>query len=128
MLFPHAFWGGLDMFGRVAPAVGQRGEFFLFYSYATISGGALLAALVAGDAADDFESADPKESAAEVLRVLRGMYGPKGVNVPAPLQVCHTQFAFSRRMIDFANALVGELLLLAHQHGTPFSSTYNAAL
>ena len=38
MLFPHAFWSGQDMFGRIAPSVGQRGEFFLFYSYANISG------------------------------------------------------------------------------------------
>ena len=38
MLFPHAFWSGQDMFGRIAPSVGQRGEFFLFYSYAHISG------------------------------------------------------------------------------------------
>ena len=38
MLFPHAFWSGQDMFGRITPSVGQRGEFFLFYSYAHISG------------------------------------------------------------------------------------------
>ena len=37
-------------------------------------GGALLAALVAGDSAEDFEREDPKESARKVLRVLRGMY------------------------------------------------------
>ncbi len=87
MLFPRSFWGGLDMFGRIAPSVDQRGEFFLFYSYAHISGGALLAALVAGDSAEGFEQEDPKESARKVLRVLRGMYAPKGINIPAPLQV-----------------------------------------
>ena len=52
-----------------------------------MSAGALLAALVAGDAAEDFERADPKESARKVLEVLRSMFAPKGVNVPAPLQV-----------------------------------------
>ena len=88
MLFPRSFWGGLDMFGRIAPSVDQRGEFFLFYSYTHISGGALLAALVAGDSAEGFEQEDPKESARKVLRVLRGMYAPKGINVPAPLQAC----------------------------------------
>ena len=40
MLFPHSFWGGLDMFGRIAPCVAHRGEYFLFYSYTHISGGA----------------------------------------------------------------------------------------
>ena len=49
--------------------------------------GALLAALVAGDAAERFERADPKESARKVLEVLRSMFAPKGVNIPAPLQV-----------------------------------------
>ena len=39
MLFPHSFWGGLDMFGRIAPCVARRGEYFLFYSYTHISGG-----------------------------------------------------------------------------------------
>jgi len=87
MLFPHSFWGSLDMFGRIAPSVSERGEFFLFYSYAHISGGALLAALVAGDSAEGFEQEDPKESAKKVLRVLRGMFAPKNVNIPAPLQV-----------------------------------------
>lgn len=52
-----------------------------------MTAGALLAALVAGDAAEDFERADPKESARQVLEVLRSMFAPKGVNIPAPLQV-----------------------------------------
>ena len=52
-----------------------------------LTAGALLAALVAGDAAEDFERADPKESARKVLEVLRSMFAPKGVNIPAPLQV-----------------------------------------
>lgn len=59
-------------------------------------GGALLAALVAGDSAEDFEREDPKESARKVLRVLRGMYEPKKVNVPAPLQVPDS----SHRLLD----------------------------
>ena len=49
MLFPYAFWSDkIDMFGRVADAEDERGEAFLFYSYANISGGALLIGLVAG--------------------------------------------------------------------------------
>ncbi len=87
MLFPHAFWRKADMFGRIAPSRKCRGEFFLFYSYATISGGAVLAALVAGDAAVDFEKTTSEESARRVLATLRGIFNPKGIHVPAPLQV-----------------------------------------
>ena len=86
MLFPHAFWGKPDMFGRIAGAAADRGEFFLFYSYAHISGGPVLAALVAGDAALRFERAPPEEAARKVLGVLKGIFGAKGVRVPAPLQ------------------------------------------
>lgn len=49
LLFPFAFWSEtLDMFGHVADSEEDRGEAFLFYSYANISGGALLIGLVAG--------------------------------------------------------------------------------
>ncbi|KAK9918934.1 hypothetical protein WJX75_008165 [Coccomyxa subellipsoidea] len=92
MLFPHAFWRKADMFGRIAPSRDRRGEFFLFYSYATISGGAVLAALVAGDAAVEFEKIDPNESARRVLATLTGIFNPKGIRVPAPLQVVCTRW------------------------------------
>ena len=38
MLFEADFWGGADMFGRLAPSTQERGKFFLFYSYTGISG------------------------------------------------------------------------------------------
>ena len=38
MLFEQDFWGGADMFGRLAPSTHERGKFFLFYSYSGISG------------------------------------------------------------------------------------------
>ena len=39
MLFPHPFWPvDADMFGRVAETTVDRGEFFLFYSYAHVCG------------------------------------------------------------------------------------------
>ena len=38
MLFERDFWGGADMFGRLAPSTQERGKFFLFYSYTGISG------------------------------------------------------------------------------------------
>lgn len=43
------------MFGRVAPTTATRGQFFLFYSTAGLSGGAVLVALVSGRAGVDFE-------------------------------------------------------------------------
>ena len=64
----------------------------LSHTAVMMPGGALLAALVAGDSAEDFEREDPKESARKVLRVLRGMYQPMKVIVPAPLQVPDSSF------------------------------------
>lgn len=55
LLFPTAFWGAQDLFGRVAPSKRERGRFFLYYSTAGISGGAVLVALVSGQASIDFE-------------------------------------------------------------------------
>ncbi|KAK6934312.1 LOW QUALITY PROTEIN: SWIRM domain, partial [Dillenia turbinata] len=60
MIFPHVFWGeDLDTFGCLRKESHRRGEFFLFYSYYTVSGGAALIALVAGEAAQSFENTDP---------------------------------------------------------------------
>ncbi|KAK6156338.1 hypothetical protein DH2020_010586 [Rehmannia glutinosa] len=72
LLFPHAFWGtDLDTFGHLSDHPSRRGEFFLFYSYATVAGGPLLIALVAGEAAYRFETEDPTVSVRKVLRILR---------------------------------------------------------
>ena len=87
LLFPQNFWGSSDMFGHVAPSTASRGEFFLFYSYAVFSGGPLLIALVSGAAAHDFEKIPAAEATARVMRVLRNIFEPKGVDVPSPLQV-----------------------------------------
>jgi lysine-specific histone demethylase 1 len=60
MLFPHVFWStDLDTFGHLVEDPRRRGEFFLFYSYATVAGGPLLMALVAGEAAHNFETTPP---------------------------------------------------------------------
>eukprot|EP00850_Spirogloea_muscicola_P012275 SM000078S22134 [mRNA] locus=s78:514444:519523:- [translate_table: standard] len=94
MLFPHAFWGPeLDTFGRLSEDPSQRGEFFLFYSYARVSGGNLLIALVAGEAAIRFEKLPAQEAIARVLAALRGIYEPQGVSVPLPLQTVCTRWA-----------------------------------
>ncbi|KAI3675416.1 hypothetical protein L1987_85006 [Smallanthus sonchifolius] len=90
MVFPYVFWGeDLDTFGCLSRNSNTRGEFFLFYSYHTVSGGSLLVALVAGEAARSFESTHPSTLLHRVLSILRGIYGPKGVDVPNPIQsVC----------------------------------------
>ncbi|CAK7346068.1 unnamed protein product [Dovyalis caffra] len=90
LLFPYNFWGGeIDTFGHLTEDSSMRGEFFLFYSYSSVSGGALLIALVAGDAAVKFETMSPVESVKRVLGILRGIFHPKGIVVPDPVQsVC----------------------------------------
>lgn len=74
MVFPHVFWEeDLDTFGCLNKDRSKRGEFFLFYSYHTVSGGAVLIALVAGEAAQAFERMDPVALLHRVLEVLRGI-------------------------------------------------------
>ncbi|GAB4819993.1 hypothetical protein N2152v2_007039 [Parachlorella kessleri] len=93
MLFPYAFWSDkIDMFGRVADAEEERGEAFLFYSYANIAGGALLIGLVAGKAALRYEQLPPGDAAQRVMGVLRSIYEPRGVAVPPPLEVVCTRW------------------------------------
>ncbi|XP_011094517.1 protein FLOWERING LOCUS D isoform X2 [Sesamum indicum] len=93
LLFPYAFWGtDLDTFGHLSDHPSYRGEFFLFYSYATVAGGPLLIALVAGEAAYRFEIMDPTEAVRRVLRILRGIYEPQGIEVPDPVQTVCTRW------------------------------------
>lgn len=75
MLFPHVFWGtDLDTFGHLTEDPNRRGEFFLFYSYATVAGGPLLIALVAGEAALRFETMPPTDAVTQVLHILKGNF------------------------------------------------------
>ncbi|KAK9149984.1 hypothetical protein Syun_008293 [Stephania yunnanensis] len=93
MVFPYVFWGeNLDTFGCLNSGTHKRGEFFLFYSYHTVSGAPLLIALVAGEAARTFESADPAVILHSVLHILRDIFGPKGVDVPDPIQSICTRW------------------------------------
>ncbi|CAK9325156.1 unnamed protein product [Citrullus colocynthis] len=93
MTFPHVFWGeDLDTFGCLREHCHQRGEFFLFYGYHTVSGGAVLIALVAGEAAEAFECTDPTVLLHRVLGILRGIFSPKGIDVPNPIQSICTRW------------------------------------
>ncbi|KAG7625116.1 Lysine-specific histone demethylase 1 2 [Arabidopsis thaliana] len=93
MLFPSVFWGDeLDTFGCLNESSINRGEFFLFYAYHTVSGGPALVALVAGEAAQRFECTEPSVLLHRVLKKLRGIYGPKGVVVPDPIQTVCTRW------------------------------------
>ena len=78
------------MFGHVSTDARLRGLYYLFYTYDSISGGAVLAALVAGDAAVEFEAKPEAQAVGEVLQLLRGVFEPQGVAVPQPLQVSST--------------------------------------
>jgi hypothetical protein len=66
MLFPHCFWGDRDMFGVVQPDPARRGAYYLFYGYEAVSGGSVLAALVAGQAAHDIEGLGDAEAVGQV--------------------------------------------------------------
>ncbi|KAL4554994.1 hypothetical protein LXL04_037604 [Taraxacum kok-saghyz] len=94
MVFGSVFWGDedLDTFGCLNRESGARGEFFLFYSYRTVSGGPVLVALVAGEAAKTFESTRPEVLLHRVLDVLKGIYNPKGIEVPNPIQSMCTKW------------------------------------
>eukprot|EP00884_Botryococcus_braunii_P000714 jgi/Botrbrau1/10643/Bobra.53_2s0002.1 len=92
LLFPRAFWGNCDMFGYVNSDPDRRGDFFLFYSYAHLAGGPLLASLISGKAALDYEDQKPKDAVVRVMRVLRRIFEPKGIPVPMPVQACCTRW------------------------------------
>lgn len=93
MLFPRQFWPkDADMFGRVAETTKERGDFFLFYSYADLAGGPILAALVSGEAAVEFEKQSPQAIVDRVLAVLQRIFKPRGVRVPQPLQAVCTRW------------------------------------
>lgn len=93
MLFTYNFWGAdIDTFGHLTEDSSMRGEFFLFYSYHSVSGGPLLIALVAGEAAIKFEMMSPAESVNRVLEILRGIFQPKGIVVPDPVQAVCTRW------------------------------------
>lgn len=97
ILFPYDFWGGeVDTFGHLNEDPNMRGEFFLFYSYSSVSGGPLLVALVAGDAALKFETMSPMESVRKVLDILKSIFSPKGIAVPDPLQAVCTRWGQDR--------------------------------
>jgi lysine-specific histone demethylase 1 len=77
MVFPHVFWGeDLDTFGCLNEKSHDRGEFFLFYGYHSVSGGSALIALVAGEAAQTFETTDPSILLHRVLAILKGTFYP----------------------------------------------------
>jgi len=86
-MFPYVFWdASKDMFGRVVADPAARGGASLFYSHAHLSGGATLAALVAGAAAEALEAEPPAEAVARVMGVIRRIHEPRGIQVPAPIQ------------------------------------------
>ncbi|KAF9608277.1 hypothetical protein IFM89_008562 [Coptis chinensis] len=97
MLFPYDFWGGgIDTFGHLTEDSSMRGEFFLFYSYSSVSGGPLLVALVAGESAVKFELMSPVDAVGRVLNILKSIFARKGIQVPNPVQVVCTRWGKDR--------------------------------
>eukprot|EP00873_Tetraselmis_striata_P017813 jgi/Tetstr1/438077/TSEL_026702.t1 len=92
LLFPSAFWGDTDMFGRLVDPGTSHGLYYLVYSYNAISGGAVLTALAAGEAALEVERRPEAEVVAEVVGALRRMYAKQGVSVPEPLDSTVTRW------------------------------------
>jgi len=76
-----------DMFGHVPAEASKKGLYYLFYAYHGISGGAVLAALVAGDVALEFERLSQEQAVADVMDLLHSIFTPQGVAVPDPIQV-----------------------------------------
>lgn len=74
------------MFGRLVNSPSTRGLYYLFYSYAGISGGAQLTTLVAGEAAEEVEKQRDETVAAEVMKILRQIFPGAGA-VPEPVKV-----------------------------------------
>ena len=62
----------LDTFGRLNKSSHDLGEFFLFYGHHTVSRGSRLIALVAGEAAQAFETTDPTVLLHRVSITLKG--------------------------------------------------------
>ncbi|XP_071685797.1 protein FLOWERINGUS D [Rutidosis leptorrhynchoides] len=109
MLFSHNFWGtDTDMFGHLSDDPRRRGEFFLFYSYATVAGGPVLIAMVAGEAAHSFESMPPTDAVTRILQILRGIYEPQGIEVPEPIQTICTRWGSDPFCLgSYSNVAVG---------------------
>jgi hypothetical protein len=89
------------MLGHVSTDTRLRGLYYLFYTYDSISGGAVLAALVAGDAAVEFETKPEAQAVGEVMQLLRGIFEPQGVAVPEPLQVGRAGSGLGNSMSHF---------------------------
>ncbi|KAJ6311490.1 hypothetical protein OIU77_013284 [Salix suchowensis] len=109
MLFPCVFWEtDLDTFGHLTDDTSSRGEFFLFYSYATVAGGPILIALVAGEAAHKFESMPPTDAVTKVIQILKGIYEPQGITVPEPIQTVCTRWGSDPFTLgSYSNVAVG---------------------
>ncbi|TYI29568.1 hypothetical protein ES332_A05G325300v1 [Gossypium tomentosum] len=99
MLFPYVFWGtDFDTFGHLTNDPSRRGD----------SGGPLLLALVAGEAAHRFESLPPIDVVAQVLQILKGIYEPQGITVPEPLQTVCTRWGGDPFSLgSYSNVAVG---------------------
>jgi len=93
LLFPSVFWGTMDWFARLAADPSRRGLYYLFYSYAGVTGSAQLTALVAGKSALEMEDESDEQVVEAVMAILRGLFGgPDGTEVPRPVEAVVTRW------------------------------------
>ncbi|KAM1028424.1 hypothetical protein ACFX15_040321 [Malus domestica] len=77
-------------------------------SYATVAGGPLLIALVAGEAAHKFETMPPTDAVTQVIQILKGNYEPQGITVPEPIQTICTRWGSDHFSLGaYSNVAVG---------------------
>ena len=98
---------------RRRPRAGAR-------SYQTLAGAPVLIGLVAGEAAQSFESLTREEATARCVAVLRGIFGRKGVHVPEPLASVCTRWASD----PFAQGSYSHVAARTASRTTPPSRTH----
>ncbi|KAI7990312.1 Protein FLOWERING LOCUS D [Camellia lanceoleosa] len=69
--------------------------------------GTLGIALVAGEAAHNFESMPPTDAVTQVFRILKGVYEPQGIDVPEPIQSYACGWSLDPLTGSYSNVAVG---------------------
>jgi monoamine oxidase len=83
LLFDEVFWSNrTDYFGYSSGEEATRGWYYIFWNLCLAMKSPVLIALVTGDAAEQVEARDEREVVADVVGVLRRIYGAERVRDP----------------------------------------------